>query len=262
MPAPSWVCQRHSPRRWKSSSPVALSSHAFEPATDRLHGELGRVARDPDADEANVGGHIVHAIRYDLAELLVLEIVHVHAPRIAFRTIIGSAILEVADQLLFLRIDGDDGLLLGLSCNDFRVDIFELGISVGMFRAFICLAIGLAREPELHQLLAYRIGTDRMPHLRQDCCQLLHAFRHPDQGPHGITQCRGLHKPLECRQQPWVVLANRTTPTAGAANLPVRQRFRAQISPAAIDRRTGEPGDLRHQSETAPPGGPHLNRRK
>src|ERR1700720_661984 len=104
-----------------------------------------------------------------------------------YRTIIGSAILEVADQLLFLRIDGDDGLLLGLSCNDFRVDIFELGISVGMFRAFICLAIGLAREPELHQLLAYRIGTDRMPHLRQGCCQLLHAFRNPDQGPHGIT---------------------------------------------------------------------------
>jgi hypothetical protein len=35
----------------------------------------------------------------------------------------------------------------------------------------------------------------------------------------------------------------------------------AQISPAAIDRRTGEPGDLRHQSQTAPPGRPHLNRR-
>ena len=31
---------------------IALSSHAFEPATDRLHGELSRVARDPDADEA------------------------------------------------------------------------------------------------------------------------------------------------------------------------------------------------------------------
>ena len=39
----------------------------------------------------------------------------------------------------------------GLGRNDFRVDMLELCISVGMFRAFIRLAIGLAREPEFHQ---------------------------------------------------------------------------------------------------------------
>src|SRR5262252_1610274 len=41
---------------------IALSSHAVEPAADRLHGELGGVAGDPDADEAGIGGHIIHAI--------------------------------------------------------------------------------------------------------------------------------------------------------------------------------------------------------
>src|SRR5262249_22346673 len=97
---------------------IALWSLAFEPATDRMHGELGSIARDPDADEAGVGGHIVYAIRHDLAEFLVLEVVHVHTPRIAFRTVIGSDILEVADQLLLLRIDGDDWLLSGLRCHD------------------------------------------------------------------------------------------------------------------------------------------------
>src|SRR5580700_5648806 len=81
---------------------IALSSHAFEPAADRLHGELGGVAGDPDADESGVGGHIVHAIGHHLAELLVLEVVHVHALRIAFGTIISSAILEVANQSFFL----------------------------------------------------------------------------------------------------------------------------------------------------------------
>jgi hypothetical protein len=151
---------------------------------------------------------------------------------------------------------------LCLRCNDFRVDIFELGISVGMFRAFIRLAIELAREPKFHQLLAHRIGTDRMPHLRQGRRQLLHAFRHPDQGPHGIAQHRGLHEALKCRDEPRIVFANRATPATGAANLPLRQRFRGQISLATIDRRTGEPGDLRHDSETAPTGGPHLDRRK
>ena len=58
---------------------IALSSHAFEPAADRLHGELGSVARNPDADEACIGGHIVHPIGHDLAELLILEVVYVHA---------------------------------------------------------------------------------------------------------------------------------------------------------------------------------------
>src|ERR1700682_5267249 len=55
---------------------IALSSHAFEPAADRRHGKLGGVARVPDADEAGVGGHIIRPIRHDLAELLVLEVVH------------------------------------------------------------------------------------------------------------------------------------------------------------------------------------------
>jgi hypothetical protein len=32
---------------------IALSSHAFAPTADRLHGELGGVTGDPDADSAN-----------------------------------------------------------------------------------------------------------------------------------------------------------------------------------------------------------------
>jgi hypothetical protein len=52
---------------------IALSSHAFEPAADRPHGELGGVARNPDADEAGIGDHIVHC------QLLSLEVVYVHA---------------------------------------------------------------------------------------------------------------------------------------------------------------------------------------
>ena len=104
----------------------------------------------PDADESDVAEHIVHAIGHDLAALLILKIVCLHASWIALRTIIGSAILEVADQFLLLCIHGDDGLSLGLRGNDFRVDVFELCIAVGMVRSFIGLAIGLAREAKLH----------------------------------------------------------------------------------------------------------------
>ncbi len=46
----------------------------------------------------------------------------------------------------------------------------------GCFEPSSSLAVRLAREPELHQLRVYRIGTDRMPHLGQGCGELLHAF--------------------------------------------------------------------------------------
>src|SRR6516164_1284975 len=113
---------------------------------------------------------------HHLAELFVREVMHVDAPRIAFRLIVGSTVLEVADQLLLLGIDGDDGLLLGLRRNHYRVHVFELGVAVGMVRAFIRLAIELAREAEFHQLRADGIGTDRMSHLGQRHRELRHAF--------------------------------------------------------------------------------------
>ena len=187
---------------------------------------------------------------------------HVHAPWLAFRAIIGSAVLEVADQLLFLGVDGDHRLLLGLRRHDFRVDIFELRVSVGMFGAFIRLAIGLAREPELPQLLAHRVGADRMSHLGQGRRELLHAFRHPDQGPHRITQRRRLDQPFERANEPRIVLRARATPAAGAANAPPRQRCRIQIILPAIDCRTSQPGDLGDGRKTTPPSAPHLARGK
>jgi hypothetical protein len=41
-----------------------------------------------------------------------------------------------------------------------------------------------------------------------------------------------------------------------------RQRRRVEINLAAIDRRTGKPGNPRHRRKAAPTRGPHLTRRK
>jgi hypothetical protein len=57
-------------------------------------------------------------------------------------------LVEVADQFLHLRVNRNDGLAFGLCGNNFGVDMFKLGIAVGMVRSFIGLAIELAREPE------------------------------------------------------------------------------------------------------------------
>ncbi len=53
----------------------------------------------------------------DLAELLVLEVVHFHAFGIALRLPI------IADQFFFLRVHGYDGLAGRLSGKDFGVDV-------------------------------------------------------------------------------------------------------------------------------------------
>jgi hypothetical protein len=52
------------------------------------------------------------------------------------------------------------------------------------------------------------------------------------------------------------------TTATGAANPPLRQRLCIDILLAAIDRRAGEPGDLRDDRETASTSRPHLRRRK
>jgi hypothetical protein len=75
--------------------------------------------------------------------------VHLDAFWAAFRAIVGAAVLIVADEFLLLGINRDDGLPRSLCGNDFRVDVLELGIPVGMLRAFVRLAIGLPREAEL-----------------------------------------------------------------------------------------------------------------
>ena len=99
-----------------------------------------------------------------------------NAQRIALRPIVGATISEVADQLFLLRIDGDGGLASCLSGHDFRIDALELRVTIRMLRAVLGLAIILAREAELHQLLAHRIGADRMPHGGQDRGQFVHAL--------------------------------------------------------------------------------------
>ena len=83
---------------------IALAADPLDPAADRVDRELGRVAGDAETDPASIGAHIVHAVRHDLAQLLVDKIMRVDAMRIALGPIIAAAVLEVADQLLLLRI--------------------------------------------------------------------------------------------------------------------------------------------------------------
>src|SRR4029077_4251774 len=95
---PPAVCRDHQ----LTHAGVARAPNPIEPSADRLHRELGRVVRDADADPADVGGRVVDAMRHHLAQLLVLEVVHVHVQRVAFGPIICTAVLELPISSFFL----------------------------------------------------------------------------------------------------------------------------------------------------------------
>ena len=69
-------------------------------------------------------------------------------------------------------------------------------------------------------------------------------------------------QPFERGDETRVGFRYRPTPASGAANPPLRKRLAIEVVFAAIDRRTSEPGNLRHQRETATTSAPHLRRRK
>jgi hypothetical protein len=107
---------------------------------------------------------------------LSLEVVHLHAPRIAFRTIVGAAVLVVADQLLLLGVDRDDGLARGLRRDRLGVDVLELGVAVRMPRALVGLAVRLPAEPQPRQQSLHAVGADLVAHLLQGHGQLVVAL--------------------------------------------------------------------------------------
>src|SRR6202167_6129392 len=121
-----------------------------------------------------------------------------------------------------------------------------------MLRAFLGLAIVLAREAELHQFLAHRIGADRMPHGGQDRGQFVHALRHPQQRAHGIAERGRFEEALQCGHETGISRGDSLAAGAGTPYLTFRQFLAIEIVLAAIDGRTGKPGDPRDHRKPRP----------
>jgi hypothetical protein len=68
------------------------------------------------------------------------------------------------------------------------VDVLELRIAVGMFRALVGLAVRLPAVAERRQQSLHAAGADLVALLLQRGGQLVVAFRHPQQRAHGIAQ--------------------------------------------------------------------------
>src|SRR6202048_1157144 len=62
------------------------------------------------------------------------EVVHTHRLGLTLRTVLTTAILEIADQLLLLGIDRDRRLPRGQRLLHLSIDVPKLGLAVGMDR--------------------------------------------------------------------------------------------------------------------------------
>ena len=237
---------------------VAPAPHRLEPAANGGDGELGRVAGDADADPARIARHIIDAVRHDLAQRLVLEIVDLHAPRITLGPIVGAAVFVVADELLLLGVDRDDGLARGLRRNHLCVDVLELRVAVGMLRSLVGLAVRLPPVAEARQQALHAAGADLVALLLQRDGQLVVALRHPQQGAHGIAERGRLDDAAQVLHQRRVS-AQRPPAATGAPNPPLRQRRGNEIRLAAAECRARNPGDLRDRLQTTPTRRPDLS---
>jgi hypothetical protein len=120
---------------------ITNAANRLKPTAYRVDGEFSRVMVDPKADPAGIRCQIIDAVWCHLAEFLVGEVTRLDAIRAACGTVIAAAVLILADQLLLLGIDGNNGLASRLQRIDLGVEMIELCIAVGIVAAFFRLAI-------------------------------------------------------------------------------------------------------------------------
>jgi hypothetical protein len=112
-----------------------------------------------DINESSIGGNVVDSIGHSLAEFRNGEVVHPDQLRLAFGPQLAAVILEVSDELLFLRVDRDHRLPSGLECFHRGIDMLELSVAVGVVGTFARLAVGLQAEVEALQQAADQLLT-------------------------------------------------------------------------------------------------------
>jgi hypothetical protein len=172
----------------------------------------------PTLTKARVGGEVVDAVGDRAPRLLDQEIVDAHLLEVVLGPPLAARVLEVADQLLLLRIDGDHRAPFGQRLPRRLVDDGELGVPVGVIGAFLGLAVGVQAEPPGFQQLAHHRVADLVPEFAQSRGERAQALAGPAQRRHRIAAAVGLHERLEIAQQRRIALRQRLAPAAHAAN--------------------------------------------
>jgi hypothetical protein len=242
---------------------IAGLAEALPPTTDAFDGECRRIGVDPDIDPALVGGDVVDPIGRNLPQSLDFEVVDTHRLGLALAAQLSTAILEVAHQLLFLRVDRDRRLAGGERRLHLSVDVLELRIAVGMLRALAGLAVGLTAIVQLAQQHADQLLAHLEALLAQHRGDVALAPTDPAQRRLRIASDRALDQPFERRQKTRLTfngsLAATATPSDTRAQLIAPS---LQFRNATIDRAPRDPRCRRNRRHPATAQFQRLVRRK
>ncbi len=156
-----------------------------------------------------------------------------------------ARVLEVADQLFLLGVDGDGRVACGQRRLCLCVDILELRITIRMLRPLEGLAVGLETEAQLLQQLRDAAGADLVAERLKLGGQLVQALGGPAQRRHRIAPGRRVHKALKVGQQRRISLGHRLAPAAMTAHAVLRCRpaLTAKLLQRTADRAPSNAGD-------------------
>jgi hypothetical protein len=122
---------------------IRSPAHPSPPLAQGFHGELGGVMVHADADPSLVPEDVEDPIGERLPEFLIREVLAANQLGVAPSAPLLASVLEVAHQLLLLRIHRDDRQPAPLEPADHRVDVQKLGVAIRMREAFPGLPIRL-----------------------------------------------------------------------------------------------------------------------
>src|SRR2546425_4420170 len=245
----------------RARAPIAGPAHLAPPSSDRLGREGRRVVINAHTDPPRVAREIVDPIGNRLAALRDEEVMDPHRLGLARRPPLSSRVLEVADQLFLLGIDGDDRLPGALSTPHLLVDVPELRVAIRMIRPLARLAIGLQTVTRRGQELGDQLPADGVAHALERLRQVTHALRCPAQRGLGMSRRGRLHQPFEIGPQGRILRQHLLAAAARSPNPLWRNaRGRGQLLEAASNRGVRDSCGARHHRDAAAPCRPGLRR--
>ena len=128
-----------------------------------------------------------------------------------------------------------------------RIEIFKLGVAVGVRRAFEALPWRLQTVAQLVEEPAHRRRADPPPLLRQRRGQLRATLARPAQGRHGVAPGQRIDQRLQGVPKARLRVLEARTPRARTALTRGGRAATCQLLPASPNRQARQPGRCRHQ---------------
>jgi len=210
-----------------------------------------------NGDEGIVGTDVIDPVGDGLADGVAREVVDIDEFRSAVGLPLTPCILEVADQLLLLGVDGDERDAARKAVRRLGVDVLELGVAVGVLAPFDRLTRRLQAVAELSEQARNCLVADADPVLREHLGrQFVRALARPSQ--RGLRVSTGSRIDEDSERGDQLRMHDLMTSPA-ATNAPrsrqvcPRRHTRPNLVPAKghrADRQTGRSRDCRDSSAT------------